>query len=86
MKRSKAFAIFVVTIVAAGVALSGALALAQQGHPGMGPGMGMGPETTEPGSDQGGGQGGGMMGGGMMDGGMMGKGMMPGGENSDAAP
>jgi hypothetical protein len=83
MKRSKAFAIFVVTIVAAGVALSSALALAEKGHT-MGPGMGMGPDMMGPDSDQGGAMMGGMMGrgtGGMM--GMMGgcpmMGMMMGG-------
>ena len=73
MTRSTAFAIFVITIVAAGVALSGALALAQQGQQ---MGAGMGPDMMGPGSDQGGG----MMGGGMMDRGMGGMmGMMGGG-------
>jgi hypothetical protein len=74
MKRTTAFAIIIATIAAAGVGVSGPSVLAQQGHPGMGPGMGMGPDMTGPDSDQGGG----MMGRGM-GGMMMGCPMMGGG-------
>jgi hypothetical protein len=76
MTRSTAFALIIVTIAAAGVGVSGASVLAQQGQQ-MGPGIhdmgpGMGPGTMGPDSEQGpgmmgpdSGEGGGMMGRGM---------------------